>query len=145
MNCYIIVLSFFKNLFRRFFPVLIALMTFLPWIFKVHNFICRFYFDVVRQLTGLAVQVSFSKIDPDFLLIWLLFCMFHRKYHINLKFYKITNINDNIQKYTLYSINKLIQMYHMGSIFWISFTCIFWILSLILIKFQVPVEKKVIF
>jgi hypothetical protein len=37
---------------------------------------------------------------------WLLFWMFQRKYHMNLKFYQITNVNDDIQKYSLYNINK---------------------------------------
>jgi hypothetical protein len=34
--------------------------------------------------------------------------MFQRKYYMNFKFYQITNINDDIQKYPLYNINKLI-------------------------------------
>jgi hypothetical protein len=34
--------------------------------------------------------------------------MFQRKYYMNLKFFQIANINDYIQKYPLYSINKLI-------------------------------------
>jgi hypothetical protein len=54
-----------------------------------------------------------------------------------------TNINDNIQKYLFYCINKLIQyILYRGYILDIIGT--FWILllSLILIEFQVPVENK---
>jgi hypothetical protein len=34
--------------------------------------------------------------------------MFQRKYHMHLKFYQITKINDNIHKYPLLKINEFI-------------------------------------